>query len=133
MTLNALWRLIRMLFVALGAPASMVARVWRRDKRHMRGFVRLLQWFQKRGHWLRYDGEDEATVAARIARLDWIARDPKKAARHMARVLMRRGGGGFQRWRLGAQSAPVAWAPRRPAIAALPLSAALFADAPDTS
>ena len=86
MTLNALWRLIRMLFVALGAPATVVARVWRRDERRMRSIVRLLQWFRTRGYWLRHDGEDDATVAKRIARLDWIARDPKKAARHMARV-----------------------------------------------
>ena len=67
MTLNALWRLIRLLFVALGAPASMIARAWRRDERFMRGFAHLSQIVRGRGWSLRYDGEDEATVAARIA------------------------------------------------------------------
>ena len=109
MTLNALWRLIRSLFVALGAPAAMVALVWRRDMRAMAGFAHLLQRMRGRGWWLRYDGEDAATVARRIARLEWIARDPQAAVRHMARRLS-----GHERAR-GAFAAPESWTP--PALA----------------
>ncbi len=133
MTLNAIWRLIRTLLVALGAPACMVARLWRRDARMMRAIARMLGSMRTRGLWLRYDGEDEAMAARRLDRLAWIARDPKKATRHMARALMRRGGGGFRRWLMGAQYAPVAWTPPSLAIAALTLAADVCADAPDTS
>ena len=106
MTLTALWRLIRTLLAALGAPVCMIARVWRRDEGGMRRFADLLGMVRQRGWLLRYDGEDEAIVAARIDKLDWIARDPVKAMRHLARRLR-----GWRRWRLGGQEAPVAWTP----------------------
>ena len=66
MPLNALWRLIRTLLAQLGAPAAMIARVWRRDRVAMGGFALLLELVRKRGWRLRYDGEDDATVSARI-------------------------------------------------------------------
>ena len=117
MTLNALWRLIRSLLAQLGAPVCVIARVWRRDMVEMGGFALLLETVRQRGWRLRYDGEDDATVAARLDTLAWIARDPDKAARHLARRLR-----GLKRWRVGAQSAPVSWAPPRLARIALMFS-----------
>ena len=128
MTLNALWRLIRTLLVALGAPACMVARLWRRDEMGMRRIARLLARFRARGLWLRYDGEDDATVIKRIERLKWMARNPHKAVLHMARR-----GEGFRRHTIGAQFTPIAWAPPMLQIAALKPAADACAGAPDTS
>ena len=117
MTLTALWRLIRTLFAALGAPVCMVARVWRRDEGGIRRFADLLGMVRQRGWLLRYDGEDEAIVAARIDKLNWIARDPVKAMRHLARRLR-----GWKRWRLAAQEAPVSWTPPKLPLIALALA-----------
>ena len=114
MTLTALWRLIRTLLAALGAPVCMIARVWRRDEGAMRRYADLLGLVRQRGWLLRYDGDDDAIVAARIDKLDWIARDPVKAMRHLAQRLR-----GWKRWRLAAQEAPVSWTPPRLARIAL--------------
>ena len=76
MTLNALRRLIRTLLVALGAPACTIARVWRCEARAISGFAHPLERCQKRGWWLRYNGENDATVTERIVRLEWIAQAP---------------------------------------------------------
>ena len=83
----------------------------------MRRFAHLMGLVRKRGWRLRYDGETDATVAARLDTLNWIARDPDKAARHLSRRLR-----GVKRWRVGAQSAPVSWAPPRLAGIALMFS-----------
>ncbi len=115
MTLTVLWRLIRTLLAALGAPACMIARAWRRDERAMRGFVFQLERLKARGRWLRYEGEDDSTVAWRIDRLNWIARDPHKAARHISRH-----GAGIGRHLYGAMYAPASWTP--PLVAQAPLA-----------
>ena len=107
MTLPALCRLIRCLLAALGAPARLIARVWSRDARAMRGLAHLLDNFGRRGWRLRFDGEDESVAAARLAHLDWIRRDPNRAARHIARGLR-----GYARSRLAAMYAPMSWRPR---------------------
>ena len=121
MTLNALWRLIRSLLAALGAPVCMIARVWRRDDRGMRRFADLLGLVRRRGWVLRRDGEDDATVAARVDKLAWIARDPLKALRHLARRMR-----GWRRARRGAEVAPVSWTP--PVLAPIALAFAPLHD-----
>ena len=62
---NALWRLIRLLLVALGAPARAVARVWVREVAQMQRLAALLKAAERLGYRLRYDGEDEATLIRR--------------------------------------------------------------------
>ena len=92
----------------------MIARVWRRDGRALRNFAHLLEMARRRGLWLRYRDEDDATVARRIDRLNWIAREPNKAARHLSRRMR-----GLDRQRAAAQSAPASWTPPLLACAAL--------------
>ena len=115
MTLNALWRLIRSLLVALGAPAAMIARVWRRDTMAMRRFARLLALMRGDGLRLRYADEDGDAAHARVDMLAWIARDPLAAARRMARRAT-----GVERARLAAKYAPVSFAP--PVLAQIALA-----------
>lgn len=120
MTLADLWRLIRSLLVALGAPAGLVMCLWRRDVRLMRAYAHFLEGMGRRGARLRHDGEDEATMRKRFARMQWIVRDPRRAARHLARRMVR--SGDFNCHRLGAMCAPVSWTPPRVALAPLALS-----------
>ena len=115
MPLNALWRLIRLLLVALGAPAALIARVWTRDMPAMRRFARLLALVRGDGLRLRYADDDESAAHARADMLAWMARDPFAAAKRMARRAT-----GLERTRLGAKYAPVSFAP--PVLAAIALA-----------
>ncbi len=98
--------LITVLVAFFGASARCVRRV-RGLRGPVRGaFVRVLQGFAARGYALAYVGEDDATVEKRIARMEWIARDPVKALRHLMRLAR-----GFMRARLGGAFAPPEGAP----------------------
>ena len=115
MPLNALWRLIRLLLVALGAPAALIARVWRRDTMAMRRFARLLEFARRDGLHLRGADEDKECARLRVDMLAWMARDPLAAARRMARRAT-----GVERVRLAAKYAPVSFAP--PVLAQIALA-----------
>ena len=106
MPLNALWRLIRLLLVVLGAPAALIARVWGRDLPAMRRFARLLELVRRDGLRLRYAHDDADAMRTRADMLAWIARDPLAAARRMARRAT-----GLERTRLAAKYAPMRWTP----------------------
>ena len=106
MTLNALWRLLRLLFVALGAPAATVARVWTRDMPAMRRLAHLLKLVRGDGLRLRYAHEGAEASRRRADMLAWIAADPLAAAKRMARRAT-----GVERARLGAKYAPASFAP----------------------
>ena len=72
------------------------------------------------------EGEDEATVEARIARLAWICADPHKAGLHMARLAR-----GLDRLRKG-EDAPFSFAPPVLACATLARGGPAFTLEPDT-
>ena len=115
MPLNALWRLIRSLLVALGAPAAMIVRVWRRDMPAMRRFARLLEFVRCDDLCLCDADEDAESARRRVDMLAWMARDPLAAARRMARRAT-----GVERVRLAAKYAPVSFAP--PVLAQIALA-----------
>ncbi len=110
--------LVAALTVLFGASASCVRCLAAMRGRARRGFARLAQRWTQRGYAMAYDGEDDATVARRIARMEWMAADPWKALRHLARRAR-----GLLRVRLCAMSAPLSFAP--PVIACAPCSAGL--------
>ncbi len=78
-------QLIAILLSFFGVPLAFALRVVQRHVSVKRRFARLLEICKHRRIALRYDGEDDATVQARIALLDWLAKDPWKARRHLAR------------------------------------------------
>ncbi|MDX2235166.1 MAG: hypothetical protein NW200_11780 [Hyphomonadaceae bacterium] len=78
-------QLIAALLAFFGVPVRFALRVLGDCVTVRRRFARLLTVCRRRRIPLRFEGEDEATVQARIALLDWFARDPRKARRHLAR------------------------------------------------
>ena len=107
-------RLIALLIALFGASAKCVARVTAMRGDARRGLAHLLGVCVARGFAFVRAGEDDATVDKRLARLQWIAADPRKAVRHMARRSR-----GLLRLRLGASAAPRSFDPPRLACAAL--------------
>ncbi|MDX2235623.1 MAG: hypothetical protein NW200_14085 [Hyphomonadaceae bacterium] len=110
--------LIALLTALFGASSACVRRVAAMRGRTRGGFARMARRWLSRGRALAYAGEDDATVEKRIARMEWIARDPVRAMRHLARRA-----DGLLRARLGGVFAPPAFAP--PALACAPLVAAV--------
>lgn len=82
-----LFQLIASLFAALFAPARLLARVAGMDARRMRGLAQYLRLMQTSGRALAYPGEDDATVAKRIAFATWISDDPLAALKYLVRRL----------------------------------------------
>ena len=84
-------RALATLLVWLGAPV----RTWRRyvgytdEQRFL--LERTLIALQKRGVWLRYDGESDATVEKRLRMIECFIHNPRKAMRHLARIQRRYG------------------------------------------
>lgn len=115
---------IAILLAALCAPAWVMLRVRRLDGRTQAAFHRLLKSYRKRGYVLRYEGESDAIVRARIDRIEWIAHDAPAACRHM----LRRYGSPVMRARMGEFVSPGS-AP--PALPVAPLAAGPVAPAPD--
>lgn len=120
-------RLIAVLVALFGASARVVGRIAGLRGRVRDGFVRLAAARARRGYAIAYLGEDAATVDARVARMEWIARDPVKAMKHLARQVR-----GLARVRLCAEFAPVSFAPPTLACAVLDSGVGLAARAPDT-
>ncbi|MDX2233078.1 MAG: hypothetical protein NW200_01150 [Hyphomonadaceae bacterium] len=98
--------LIALLTALFGASSACVRRVAAMRGRTLGGFSRMARRWIARGHAIAYDGEDDATVEKRIARMEWIARNPVKAMRHLARRA-----DGLLRARLGGVFAPPSFAP----------------------
>ena len=79
-------RTIAWLLAMLGAPA----RAWKRfagydwEKRFL--LEKTLQAYAKRGIYLRYEGDDDATVEKRLRMLERFIENPGKALRHLARL-----------------------------------------------
>ena len=79
-------RTIAWLLAMLGAPA----RAWKRfagydwEKRFL--LEKTLQAYAKRGIYLRYEGDDDATVEKRLSMLERFIENPGKALRHLARL-----------------------------------------------
>jgi hypothetical protein len=105
--------LLALLVALFGASARCVARVTAMRGRTRAGFARMLDRRLRRGGAIAYAGEDDATVEKRIARMEWIARDPHKALRHLARRA-----DGLLRARLGGGHAPPSFTPPTLACAA---------------
>jgi hypothetical protein len=121
-------RLLAVLVALFGASARVVGRIAGLRGRVRAGFARLVAERARRGQPLAWWGEDADRVDARAARLEWIARDPVKAMRHLSRRAR-----GLFRVRLCAEFAPLAFAP--PVLAAPPLAgglAAVAAPEPET-
>lgn len=78
-------QLIATLLAFFGVPVRFALRVLESGIRVRQRFARLLEACKARRIALRYAGEDDATVQARVALLEWFARDPRKARRHLAR------------------------------------------------
>lgn len=108
-----LLRLIASLLTALFAPVHLLARLGGLNARALGSFARQLQRMKARGFSLAYEGDDDATIAARIDRAAWIARDPVAALKHMVRQVR-----GLARARF-AMVAPVDFTPPRLACAPL--------------
>lgn len=123
LTVADLFRLIASLFAALFAPAHLLARLGGLNARALGSVARILERMKRRGHALAYEGDDDATIAARIDRAAWIARDPLAALKHMVR-----GRRGLARL-LFAMVAPTSFTP--PRLPCAPLCAAAAASAPD--
>lgn len=119
LTVAELLRLIASLFVALFAPAHLLARLGGLNARTLGSVARQLERMKARGQALAYEGDDDATIAARIDRAAWIARDPVRALKHMVRRVR-----GLARLRF-AMVAPADFTP--PRLACAPLAA------PDTN
>jgi hypothetical protein len=117
-------RLVTLLAALFGATARCVARLRGMRGRVREGFARLAKTWMERGHALAYLGENDATVDARIARMEWIARDPVKALRHLAR----RARGFVRALKVCATVAPVSFAP--PSLPTAPLCAGAEGSAP---
>jgi len=120
-------RLLAVLVALFGASAQCVRRVAAMRGRVREGFAHFVTQQLRRGRAIAYAGEDEATVDARIARMEWIARDPVKALRHECRRMR-----GWLRARLCADMTPVSFAPPVVACAVLAAGAGGFAVEPDT-
>ncbi len=124
---NIIASLIALLTVLFGASSACVRRVAAMRGRVRSGFARVARRWVARGYALAYEGEDDATVEKRIARMAWIARDPVKAMRHLVRQAR-----GLLRARLGGHAAPPSFA--LPVLACATLVSAMPArDADDTS
>lgn len=87
MPISECLRLIAALLVALCAPACMRARMAGLGVIQLHSVLRILLRWKARGRRLRQPGEDLETVRRRIDRIVWIARNPMRALRHMARCL----------------------------------------------
>lgn len=124
---DLLARLLTVLIALFGASARCVRRVAGMRGRMRAAFGRLAANWVRRGHALAYAGEDDATVDRRLARMQWMAADPRKALRHLSRRA-----DGLLRARLGGCAAPLSFAPPALACAALG-DAPLAAVADDTS
>jgi len=122
----ALLEILAVLLVALLAPARMLARVAHLDARALAGVRRMLEDRRRRGRALRYEGEDDGVVAARIDRMAWIARDPLKAVRHLSRLYRR-----VLPLRMAGQACPPGFAPPCVPIPALADGAAALIAAPE--
>ncbi len=110
--------LVAVLTALFGASAHCVRLLAAMRGRTRRGFTRLARRWTQRGYAIAYIGEDDATVAKRIARIQWMAADPWKALRHLAR----RARGLLRAW-LCRASAPLSFVP--PVQACAPCSAGL--------
>lgn len=120
-------RLVLVLIALFGASARCVRRVAAMRGRVRGSFARLLARRVTLGRAMIYEGDDDATVEKRIARMEWIARDPWKALRHLSRQVR-----GWMRSRLCAEVAPQSFSPPVLACVALADGAGAFARAPDT-
>ncbi len=119
--------LLAMLTALFGASAACVRRVAALRGHRRDAFARVARRWTERGNAIAYAGEDDATVARRIARMQWIAADPLKALRHLARRAR-----GLLRARLCGASAPPSFMPPVVACAALADGIGGMALAPDT-
>lgn len=116
--------LLALLTALFGRSALCVRRVAAMRGRTRGAFSRMARRWVERGYAIAYAGEDDATVEKRIARMEWIARNPVKALRHLSRRA-----DGLLRARLGGCHAPPSFAP--PVLACAPLAAALAAPVGD--
>lgn len=78
-------RLSTALLALFGVSLRFAARVLRRRLVTRTRFAMLLQDCERKGRKLRFEGEDDETVARRIAMMEWLAEDPLGAARRLAR------------------------------------------------
>ncbi len=124
---NIIAWLVAALTALFGASATCVRLVVSMRGRTRIAFARYAQRWAQRGHAIAYLGEDDATVARRIARMQWMAADPWKALRHLARRA-----DGLLRARLCAMSAPLSFAPPVLACAGLAGGVGAVALEPDT-
>lgn len=112
------------LFGATSAPVRVLLALGVRARVRFAGVAE--RWCA-RGHALAYEGEDAKTVARRLERLAWIARDPLKALRHMTRLTR-----GLLRARLGGAVAPPDFAPPMLRIPELGAGAEALTRIPDS-
>ncbi len=80
-------QVIATLLAVFGAPVQFALRVLERRAVVKARFARILEICEENGWALRRDGEDDATVEARIRFLAWIADDPWAAGKYLARQL----------------------------------------------
>ncbi len=124
---NIIAWLLAVLTALYGASARCVRLLASMRGRTRVAFARFAQRWTRAGHALAYAGEDDATVARRIARMQWMAADPWKALRHLARR-----GDGLLRARLCGMSAPSSFMPPVVMCAALAGGVEGVAREPDT-
>ncbi len=80
-------QLIATLLAFLGAPMRCALRVLERRAVVKARFAHILDICKENGWALRREGEDDATVEARISFLLWIAHDPWAAGKYLTRQL----------------------------------------------
>ncbi len=98
-------QLIATLLAFFGVPVAFALRVLSRSVIVRARFADLLQVFKRKRWALRYEGESDETVQARIALLEWFAEDPRRACKHLARQV--RGWNAYRWMRFGNVPRPV--------------------------
>ncbi len=126
-TPDLLDRLIAALLAVFSAPLCVVLAALREGAAVKVRFARALRLCAQKGWALRYDGEDDATVAARVRYIAWIAADPWAARRRMVRGLR-----GWEAHRY-AHCMPVLGLPARAMGCALADARVFESPLPDTS